>query len=398
MNSYPLRCLVVDDNELQRRTVVRQLTRLGAASVTEAGDGHQALAHVRSGEPVDLVICDVRMPGMDGMELMRRLHEIDCRASIIIASALDQRLLKSVATMTQAYGLRLLGVVEKPLSGGKLSHLLQKHEPPAAPGATPVARLPVFTAEEVLAGIRAGELEAYFQPKLEIGTAAVRGMEALARWHHPVHGLVPPSAFIEVLEQNAGIDELTFEMLRQSAQRCSDWHARGHPLSVCVNLSLGSLAVPGLAERLAKIVDGVGVAPDQLVFEVTESAAATHVARALETLARIRMWGFGLSIDDYGTGYSSMQQLSRIAFTELKIDRAFVTNAADDPAARVILSSSVDMARQLGILSVAEGVETRDDLRLLEELGCEVAQGFLVAEPLPPSQVLGWLDAWKRSH
>ena len=238
--------------------------------------------------------------------------------------------------MTQAYGLRLLGSVEKPLTPGKLRDLVKKHRSSVqdeAPGASAQS----FGIGEILDGVRAGEFEPFFQPKVQIATDRVKGLEALARWRHPVHGIVSPYAFVPMLEREHCIDQLTRVMLRKSAAACAAWHARGHPLIMCVNLSLASLGDPNLVESLLAIVGEEGLPPRYMVFEVTESAVLTQVAGALENLARMRMRGFGLSIDDYGTGYSSMQQLARIAFTELKIDRAFVNNAANDPAARVIL-------------------------------------------------------------
>ena len=395
--SAPLHFLVVEDNDFQRRLVVRYLQTLGAASVSEAADGRAALDLLEQGLHADFIVCDVQMPGMDGMEFLRHLKHAECRASIVLASALERRLLGSIATMTEAYGLRLLGIVEKPLTPGKLLDLIGKHHcaGPDLPRPAPQPK-PDFVLDEILQGIQDGQFEAQFQPKIEIATDAVTGMEALARWRHPQHGLVPPQRFIPVLEAASQMDPLTHEMLRLATRAQKAWSQAGHELSVGVNLSLASLDDVRLAESLSRIVLQQGVAPSNVVFELTETAASTSVASALENLARMRMWGFGLSIDDYGTGYASMQQLARIAFNELKIDRAFVTNAADDPAARVILSSSLDMARRLGITAVAEGVETEQDWQLLKEMECAMAQGYLISRPMHAATCIDWLDDWAR--
>jgi EAL domain-containing protein (putative c-di-GMP-specific phosphodiesterase class I) len=247
-------------------------------------------------------------------------------------------------------------------------------------------------------GLQMSEFEAFVQPKVEIRSGKVWGVEALARWRHPWAGLVGPSDFVPQMEQGGLIDALTWSMLEQSSRWLQRWQREGLDLCVSVNLSIRSLAEERVAERIAQIVHSRGVDPTCLMLEVTESAAATDTARALENLARLRMLGFGLSIDDYGTGYSSMQQLSRIAFTELKIDRAFVTDARADEATRVILSSSLDMARRLGIHAVAEGVESQADWSLLEQLGCDLAQGWLIGRPMEAAQFESWVRDWRSEH
>jgi EAL domain-containing protein (putative c-di-GMP-specific phosphodiesterase class I) len=163
---------------------------------------------------------------------------------------------------------------------------------------------------------------------------------------------------------------------------------------VSVNLSLKSLTDPGLAERITGLVQKQDLDPRRMVLEVTESAAMTDVGRALENLTRLRMKGFGLSIDDYGTGYSSMQQLSRIPFTELKIDQSFVLSALEKESSKVILASSLDMARKLKLHSVAEGVETRAHWNLLKSLGCDIAQGYFVAKPMDAHTFSEWSLKW----
>jgi EAL domain-containing protein (putative c-di-GMP-specific phosphodiesterase class I) len=183
-------------------------------------------------------------------------------------------------------------------------------------------------------------------------------------------------------------------MLEKSAAACRDWRAAGLETTVSVNLSLASLTHIGLADRITTLVEGQNLAPRHMILEVTETIAMTDIARALENLARLRMRGFGLSIDDYGTGYSSLQQLSRIPFTELKIDQSFVMGATAKESRKVILESSLDIARKLGLKSVAEGVETRADWDLLKTLGCDLAQGYFVARPMAANRLAHWSSEW----
>ena len=400
MSLSHLRFLVVDDHGFQRKLVSTQLQSLGAGAVHEAADGQTALTIARDpSTPIDIVLSDLEMPGMDGMEFIRHLASIagPSKFSLILASALDRKLIASVGKMTQAYGLRLLGIVEKPITRERLLELARQHRPEQRSAGSPRTAPPQFSAADILAGLQRGEIEPFMQPKVTVADDRVCGAEALARWRHPEHGVLAAGAFIPRLEKEGLVDELTWAMLRSSARWCARWHAEGIAVTVSVNLSLTSLGDVQLADRVLAIVRDQGLPPQQMVLEVTESAATTETAHALENLGRLRMRGFGLSIDDYGTGHSSMQQLSRIAFTELKIDRSFVADSAVDESARVILASSLDMARQLGIDAVAEGVETPADWLLLKALGCDMAQGYLVGRPMEADRFAGWVHQRQRS-
>lgn len=383
--------LVVDDDDFQRRTVARMLRSLGGREVREAGDGRQALASIRDAPLVDLVVCDLDMPEMDGMEFIRHLGQANSAVSVIIASAQDRSLLSSVDKMARAYGVRLLGVIEKPVTLEGLENLIELHEPPKPqPARDASAGAPSFSLDQILRGVQEKQFEPFFQPKVGLATGKVLGAEALARWRHPEHGLVAPYAFIAPLEQSGKIDELTLLMLEKAALACRAWRERGMELTVSVNLSLVSLADTMLASRITETVRSAGLDPRYMILEITETAAMTEVAPALENLARLRMRGFGLSVDDYGTGFSSLRQLTRVPFTELKIDQGFVTGCAANASSRAIVESSVEMARRLDIKSVAEGVETQADWDVLHATGCDVAQGYFIAKPMQESSFLAF--------
>ncbi|MEO8103914.1 MAG: EAL domain-containing response regulator [Betaproteobacteria bacterium] len=390
-----LRFLVVEDHGFQRWAVRKALEDLGARVVLEAADGRAALEILQnSPEPVDIIVSDLDMPGMDGMELIRHIGEVGRPVSIILASALDRALIGSVETMTSAYGINLLGAIKKPITAEALQAAISRHV--IAPAAVkPISTAgPAFTLEEVLEGLRNHEFEPYFQPKVNLATGAIKGVEALARWRHPKKGIIPPGAFIKKLEESGNIDALTLTMLEMAAVCCRTWRRAGLDATVAVNLSINSLADVKLADRITELVLAQDLDPRHMVLEVTESAASAQLGSVLENLSRLRMKGFGLSIDDYGTGYSSMQQLSRIAFTELKIDQSFVWNADKQKSSRVILESSLDMARRLNIVAVAEGVETQIQWDLLKTLGCELAQGYFIAPPMETGEFFRWVKAW----
>jgi EAL domain-containing protein (putative c-di-GMP-specific phosphodiesterase class I)/CheY-like chemotaxis protein len=395
-----LHFLVVEDDDFQRETLVDMLLSLGAESVRQAGDGKQALEilQAQSAPAIDIVLSDLEMPEMDGMEYFRHMGNFYTDISVIIMSALDPALITSVEKMARAYGIRLLGAIEKPVTRTRLQALIAQHGA-AWPKREAISASPStsFTLEEILDGLYKNQFEPFFQPKVDVVTGQVTGVEALARWMHPEHGVIAPHAFIETLERNGKIDDLTFVMLDKAASACRRLHECGHLLSIAVNISLMSLTDTTLASRITQVVRDAGVDPRCIILEVTETTAMTDVAHALENLARLRMRGFGLSIDDYGTGYSSMQQISRIAFSELKIDQSFVKGFAENEPLRIMVHSSIDLAHKLRIKCIAEGVETEREWNALKEIGCDLAQGYFIAKPMNLESLLDFCGSFAGS-
>jgi EAL domain-containing protein (putative c-di-GMP-specific phosphodiesterase class I)/CheY-like chemotaxis protein len=390
-----LMILVAEDHEFQRSMMVAMLEDLGARSVHEAEDGAAALEITRElDQPFDIIVTDIDMPGMDGMAFIRRLGEAKVAASLIVSSSLDRSLLDSIETMSAAYGIRLLGTIEKPASPERFAQLIATHWQMRANPEKQRAPTSPFALDEVLAGIANDEFVPFYQPKIELRSGRVRGVEALARWRHPRHGVVMPYAFIQLLESHDQIGELTWSMLAQAAAQCRRWREAGFDIDVSVNLSVSQLGDPAIADAVTWQVTRQGLDPCHMVLEITESVAMSNVGAVLENLTRLRMKGFGLSIDDYGTGYSSMQQLTRVPFTELKIDQSFVAHATRQQASRLILESSLDMSRKLNITSVAEGAETQEDWNLLRDCGCDLAQGFFIAAPMEAEALPDWMRDW----
>jgi EAL domain-containing protein (putative c-di-GMP-specific phosphodiesterase class I)/CheY-like chemotaxis protein len=386
-----LRFLVVEDQGFQRWAVERILRALGATQIFSAEDGLAALEIFRTVRPpVDIIVTDLNMPGMDGMEFIRHVVETGTPVSIVLASEQDPALIASVAAMARAYGAQLLEALPKPLTARKLASAIARHRrPPLAARPSDEAR--IFSLLEIESAIRNDEIEPFFQAKMDLATGELIGAEALARWRHPLHGIVMPLSFVGLFERSGHIDAMTIAILGKAGACRRAWRDRGSDATVSVNISLVSLADVTLADRLTNTIHESGIDPREVVLEVTESAAASHVGHVLENLARLRLKGFGLAIDDYGTGYSSPQQLSRIPFTELKIDQSFVRGGGSNPSSRAILESSLEIAYKLGIQAVAEGVENENELRMLRELGCPVGQGYYLQRPLPAADFQKWL-------
>jgi EAL domain-containing protein (putative c-di-GMP-specific phosphodiesterase class I) len=319
---------------------------------------------------------------------LRRLADLGFRGQVALISGEDERLLSSATDLARLHGLNALASLPKPVTREALETLLA-----AAGGQTVTAarpHSPVVMAEDIQRGLVESAFEVWYQPKLDLTSLRPVGLEALARWRRP-EGLCSPESFIAAAERHGLIAPLSETLLRLAFQGAARLRQAGHRLHLAVNLSAHMLDQVGLPDTLLAAVREAGLIPAEVVLEVTETGLMQDMARALDVLTRLRLMGFMLSIDDFGTGYSSMEQLRRIPFTELKLDRAFVAGAAGNDQSRAILASSVEMARKLGLSTVAEGVETQADLDLVRGLGCGQAQGWLFARPMPLEDLMPWL-------
>jgi EAL domain-containing protein (putative c-di-GMP-specific phosphodiesterase class I) len=343
--------------------------------------------------PPDLMIVDLEMPTMDGVELIEQLHGRQLMIPLIVASSRELVLIQAVETMARNLGLPMLASLQKPLRiatlGAALEGFGQRRD--AADGATRVGLAAPIPVQALADAIAAGEIDVHYQPKVDMQTGIVRGVEALARWTHAELGNVRPDQFIAVAEREGLIHGLTIAVMTRALAQAARWNAHGLKLSMAINLSPQLLEHAGLVQQITDLVALHGLQPDQVVLEITESSVVDCLGRALGVLARLRLKGLGLSIDDYGTGFSSMQQLARIPFTELKIDRSFVHEASRRTNLQVILQSALDMSRQLGLVTVAEGIETLEDWKLVQACGCNVGQGYLIARPMPAEELPQWL-------
>ncbi|KAF0813953.1 Phytochrome-like protein cph2 [Andreprevotia sp. IGB-42] len=391
--------LIVDDSAVQRTHTAALARECGISLIYEAGNGNEALELLAMLTlPPNLLIIDLEMPGMDGVELIQQLEQRRIDIPIIVASSREGALINSVETMTHALGLSVLAALQKPLGLVQLRNAFCRYD--REPGKVLEQKLDMLTPVSPLDlqnAIKAGDIIAYYQPKVDMRTGMIKGVEALARWKHAEIGMIPPDRFIPLAEQEGLIHDLTLAITEKALAQTAAWNKRGLRLSVAINLSPRLLDSASFVHEVAERLDQYALPADQVVWEITESSVVANLGMALGTLARLRLKGFGLSIDDYGTGFSSMQQLARIPFTELKIDRSFVHGAHERHHLRVILQSALDMASRLDLVSVAEGIETIDDWRLLQDSGCALGQGYLVAKPMPAEELPQWLKGHHRN-
>lgn len=381
--------LVVEDSVVQRAHLVSLLQEMHFGTVLQASDGAEALHLLRSlaSPNIYLVITDVDMPGMDGIELITHLAEGRHVENLIVTSARDPRLLETVESLgADNARMNLLGTLPKPITVPALGRMLER----AQHRMEDVEKL--IPAKQELAEIEqaldSSQFVPFFQPKVAMATGLIKGVEALARWQHPQRGLLGPGAFIGAIEGTCTMARFTLYMVEHSLRLLGEMRKSLPALTLSLNLSADDLSDQGFVDRLTALVRAYDVEPQSLIWEVTETMLMNP--QALANLARLGLKGFGLSMDDFGIGYSSMQTLSRSPFTELKIDRIFVNGASERSNRRAILTSSLDMGRSLGVSTVAEGIETVGDWNLVRSLGCDIAQGFLIAKPMPAEELVGW--------
>lgn len=383
--------LIVDDDSFLINLTKRILKQLGIEKTRGASDGAAALACLDE-SPFEVVICDLNMPGMDGLEFLRHLAGREVQPAVILLSGEDKAVLKTAEQLGRAYKLRILGALSKPIQKEPLEKLLGKIESSHGGGAA--FSVEMLTPDEIRQGLENGAVRLVYQPKVAIAERVMVGVEALVRWQDPKRGLLGPGALIPVAEESGLINPLTDAIFKVAMAQCGAWLAEGLDFKVSVNVSIENLDQLDFPDFVVDTAAQEGVPPSSVILEVTESRVMADILKPLEILTRLRMKGVGLSIDDYGTGASSMQQIKRIPFTELKIDREFVAGAPLDDQSRAMLISSIGLGKDLGLTIVAEGVETQEEWDLVAALGVDIVQGYFVAKPMPGEEIAAWRAGW----
>jgi EAL domain-containing protein (putative c-di-GMP-specific phosphodiesterase class I)/FixJ family two-component response regulator len=387
--------LLLDDDPFMLKLLTVMLVQLGYTRVAACDSGEKALQRIRENEvPPDLIFLDINMPGMDGVEFIRRLVECRFGGSVILVSGENSRILESVEKLIEAHKLTALGHLQKPVKPEELARLIGRLEPNKGHREATRSGRHSYCVDELRASIAEGELVNYYQPKVALATFEVVGVESLVRWQHPSDGIVFPDQFLDLAEQHGLLTDITGVVLVEAMKQAKTWSQAGHPLPVAVNVSMDDLIALDFPDMAANLAASVGVESRCVTLEVTEGQVMRQRSTILDVLSRLSLKRFGLSIDDFGTGHSSLAQLRDLPFNELKVDRGFVHGAAADATRGAICSASLRMAHQLQMKVVAEGIEDQEDWDFLAHLGCDIGQGYFIARPMPAAAVLDWLSAW----
>ena len=384
-----LRLLILDDDPLVGETVRMMAASVGAESAY-CRTATAFFTQVSEWSPSHILL-DLVMPGIDGVEVILRLAEMGCEATLIIVSGVDRRVLDAAQRSARQHQLPLAGALSKPFSRGALATLLETGS--TTPKLKLVASFPNSTpsSDDLGRALAEGEISPVFQPKVRCSDGSLIGYEALARWTRGDTNICGPDVFVPLAERTGLAARLT-EVIsdRSLAWLGGNFAAMSH--TVAINIPAQCLQDDQSVRTIADACERYGVAPERVVLEVTESGAIDPDSGALDVLTRARLMGMKLSIDDFGVGYSSLVQLARMPFSEIKIDRSFVAELCHSSEAQAIVAAIIGMSNGLGMTTVAEGVEDLDTYMRLREMGCHAAQGYFIGRPMQASRAVAWSD------
>jgi EAL domain-containing protein (putative c-di-GMP-specific phosphodiesterase class I)/FixJ family two-component response regulator len=383
------RLLVLDDDPRICRLISRAAAKKGFTPY-QLSDSREFAVALTTHEP-DKVIVDLNMPGVDGVQLLDIMAEVGADCTIYIISGGDERLIQSTLELGARMGLRMGGGLRKPFDIAQLLEMLAKFDSnpieknldrsAQASGVEMHQPNIAMLKDELPAALRKGDIVSFYQPLVSFETGHMLGAEALCRWHHEQYGLLQPGIILPLTQDLGLMSEFTLRLFERSLRDFKLWEDAGGDLYLSVNLHPSLLEDGDLPEKLAAITRTASVDCEQVCFEVTECEDYAKSIRAMNVLSRLRIKGFGLSLDDFGVGFSSMQKLHQLPFSELKIDRSFVSKVAIDAGARAIVKSALTLGQDLNLPVVAEGIASKVVWNWLKEAGCPRAQGYFSGLP-----------------
>lgn len=373
-----------DDTELL--ALYKDISSLLGVQADLYSEPERFLANIDTRLNSSLLVLDLSMPMMDGIQVMRELVIREVQPSLVLVSGYDKGVLHSAEQLGKAHGLEILATLSKPIDLEKfellINQYLQKASSALVQEKTPLVADLSISVEELAKAIHQRELFLSYQPKVNLSDGKLVGVEALVRWSHPERGMIYPNSFIGLAESQGLIGDLTYQVIQMAVEQSYQWRQHGFNVPISVNVSADNITSLSLPEQLTDLLSQNMLDSSGLILEVTESVLMEELVTSLDVLTRLRMKGVGLSIDDFGTGFSSLSQLHKIAFTELKIDASFVMSMLKDAESKAIVKTCIMLGHELNMKVVAEGVETAGHWKLLLDLGCDIAQGYYIDKPI----------------
>lgn len=374
--------LIVDDDPTQLLILAGYFQSLRAASVLEANSAVDALLMLNQQKhAVDLIVTDLMMPDMDGIELLRELRSADYQGKLALISSLDQAMINSARKLGDMHGLNIVGTCRKPLRKASLDAVFLIPESPR--GKFDVVPDVDVTADRILSGLKNGEFRPYYQPKVDVRQRRIVGAEALVRWCDPDKGVLSPAEFLPVVESKNLTNELTFNLMASIFENIAVWKRLGLGIKTSINVTAHEIAILDFPDIVGRLLRDSGVLPSDIGVEITENAVVEFNTNSLEVLSRLRLLGTEIAIDDFGTGFANIKALKEFPYTELKIDQSFIRGMTNDPFCQETVRAAVTLGRQMNMRLLAEGIETADEWDFVKQRGVDEVQGFFIAKPMP---------------
>ncbi len=378
--------LLVDDDPTQIAILTAYLASLKVGEILDASDGAEAKRIIEEQqEPFDIIFTDLSMPNVDGFEMLKYLASIKYKGRVVIISGFERIVLESATSLGKLYGLSISGQVRKPLTKFALDRLVAEDTGLKA-ASTTVGKWEI-KPDDILEALSKNQIIPYYQPKVELLSGRVVGAEALARWIHPEHGTISPGAFIAVAEKGGLMTQLTVSMFRSAMQDYRRNAEIWNGMKISLNLAPELLRNVDFPNQLEEMVNYYQIPVSAICIEITESGVIDFDPIVVEVLARLRIKGFDLSIDDFGTGAANIANLKTFPYSELKIDQSFINNVLTDAFSAETVRTSLSLARQLNLRTVAEGIETENVLQYMKAKGIDQAQGYLFSKAIPADQM-----------
>ncbi|HBC3534364.1 TPA: EAL domain-containing response regulator [Vibrio vulnificus] len=373
-----LKILVVDDHPIHLTLMKQQLAKIPNTRVATEQTVASALSTL-SDDHYDFVFCDLDMPHSDGIDLLISLNEQKYTGNVALISALDRPIISAVSAMCENFSFQVLGKIRKPYSNNDIQQLLDNATNALKPARKLRRRIDV-SDQEFLFDLANGRVKNYYQPLVDCRTGDVVGYEALARWLHPIHGMLSPAHFLPIVER-CNLSHELFDIVTDNAIRDARYINQGQRISINadqINIEDGNFSERFIAKCLENRVE-----PSVFTIEITENTSFSNSVALYKNLAKLRLNGVNVSIDDFGTGHSSLEKLSLLPFNELKIDRSFVSEMEIDSKKQKIVNSICELAKSLNLKIVAEGVEKQSTWNMLKKYNIDVCQGYLFNKPMP---------------
>ncbi|HDY7525399.1 TPA: EAL domain-containing response regulator [Vibrio vulnificus] len=373
-----LKILVVDDHPIHLTLMKQQLAKIPNTRVATKQTVASALSTL-SDDHYDFVFCDLDMPHSDGIDLLISLNEQKYAGNVALISALDRPIISAVSAMCENFSFQVLGKISKPYSNNDIQQLLDNAANALKPARKLRRRIDV-SDQEFLFDLANGRVKNYYQPLVDCRTGDVVGYEALARWLHPIHGMLSPAHFLPIVER-CNLSHELFDIVTDNAIRDARYINQGQRISINadqINIEDGNFSERFIAKCLENRVE-----PSVFTIEITENTSFSNSVALYKNLAKLRLNGVNVSIDDFGTGHSSLEKLSLLPFNELKIDRSFVSEMEIDSKKQKIVNSICGLAKSLNLKIVAEGVEKQSTWNMLKKYNIDVCQGYLFNKPMP---------------